>query len=288
MHARVWDAAKSVDNNAWLWAKLATHRLWDGAAARRTLLDTPERYEAVQVFCNFIGHPRSGHSVVGSILDAHPGAAVSHRLDALRFLPRSVPAEAVYYRIERNAARFARSGRKLTAYAYPVAGQWQGRYDSLRMVGDQEAKWATLRLGADPNLLNRAAWRRRPRFRFIHVVRDPFDNITTWAHRSNRGLNAASRAYFDLCQRVDRIRAIHGTRVLEVHHADLVAGPHRTIAQLFGFVGLPVSDDLVTAGAAVVHRVANRTRETGRWTPELRDSVRRRATGHTYLQRYLD
>ena len=32
----------------------------------------PERYDDVEVFCAFLGYPRSGSSFIGSMLDAHP------------------------------------------------------------------------------------------------------------------------------------------------------------------------------------------------------------------------
>ena len=34
----------------------------------------------------FIGYPRSGHSLIGSLLDVHPNAIVAHELDALKFV----------------------------------------------------------------------------------------------------------------------------------------------------------------------------------------------------------
>ena len=35
-------------------------------------------WESVQSFCLFACYSRSGHSLVGTILDAHPNAAVAH------------------------------------------------------------------------------------------------------------------------------------------------------------------------------------------------------------------
>jgi phage terminase large subunit-like protein len=42
------------------------------------------RFHDVGVFCIFIGYPRSGHSLVGSLLNAHPEVIISHELDVLR------------------------------------------------------------------------------------------------------------------------------------------------------------------------------------------------------------
>jgi hypothetical protein len=37
----------------------------------------------VRSFCLFIGYPRSGHSLVGSLLDAHPDIAIAHEVNVL-------------------------------------------------------------------------------------------------------------------------------------------------------------------------------------------------------------
>jgi len=34
----------------------------------------------------FVGYPRSGHSVIGSLLNAHPDMVVAHELNALRYV----------------------------------------------------------------------------------------------------------------------------------------------------------------------------------------------------------
>ena len=44
------------------------------------------RLDEVERVCLFIGHPRSGHSLVGAMLDAHPDLCIAHELDMLAFL----------------------------------------------------------------------------------------------------------------------------------------------------------------------------------------------------------
>ena len=174
---------KYIDNDGWLWLKVRATTLLDGIGAARALRAGHRKFEGIESFCTFVGYPRSGHSVVSSILDAHPDAACSHRLDALKFIVRGDSPETIFYRIVRNSERFADSGRRLTGYAYPIRDQWQGRSRELRVIGDQEARWATLRLLRDPELL--AGFGRRHELKFLHVVRNPYDNITTMANRNS-------------------------------------------------------------------------------------------------------
>ena len=48
-------------------------------------------------FCLFIGYPRSGHSLLGSLLDAHPDIAIAHEVNALGLVvaERPRPADAL-------------------------------------------------------------------------------------------------------------------------------------------------------------------------------------------------
>ena len=37
-------------------------------------------------YCFFVGHPRSGHSIVGGLLDAHPDVVIAHEQGSLKYI----------------------------------------------------------------------------------------------------------------------------------------------------------------------------------------------------------
>jgi hypothetical protein len=43
-------------------------------------------FDQVQSYCMFVGHPRSGHTLIGALLDAHPHIVIAHELNALRYV----------------------------------------------------------------------------------------------------------------------------------------------------------------------------------------------------------
>lgn len=275
-----------VDNNLWLGGRVRTQAWWDAIRAHCGPAGDSNRYTDVTTFCTFIGYPRSGHSIVGSILDAHRSAVFSHRLDALRYLAVGYSPPTVYRMIEENSRRFASAGRKLTTYAYPITGQHQGRCDRPVVIGDQEAKWATLRLDRDLELLHRAITGAAPAQAFIHVVRNPFDNIATWANRMQRSLETAAERYFALGEAVERIRAHYPGSVLDIHHEHLVARPCDEIERLCGFLGLPVDGDYVAACAASVASSPHRSRHSRVWPMALVRDIERRSHGYGHLAGY--
>ncbi|MDP9138749.1 MAG: hypothetical protein M3N38_11330, partial [Pseudomonadota bacterium] len=54
-------------------------------------------FDDLEVYCTFIGYPRSGHSIMGSLLDAHPNIIIAHELDALRFLKAGFSERQLYF-----------------------------------------------------------------------------------------------------------------------------------------------------------------------------------------------
>ena len=107
-----------------------------------------EIYDSVKTYVIFVGHSRSGHSIVGSLLDAHPEVLVSHERGSDWGLWRNNTSDiptwntkkySFYFKIHQtslNQATFGlRAGDFLTkkdkgnyTYNYHVHGQWQGQY----------------------------------------------------------------------------------------------------------------------------------------------------------------
>ena len=69
--------AKALDPPLLTWAYLASY--YKGRENR-------EIFDNVQTYCMFIRYLRSGHSLIASLLDAHPNAIATHELDALKFV----------------------------------------------------------------------------------------------------------------------------------------------------------------------------------------------------------
>jgi hypothetical protein len=70
-----------------------------------------ELFDKVYIYCMFIGYSRSGHSLVGSLLYAHPNAIIAHELDALKFAKVGFDKHQVYQLLLDNSRRFVRRGR---------------------------------------------------------------------------------------------------------------------------------------------------------------------------------
>jgi hypothetical protein len=240
-----------------------------GAARERHLL------AGVRTYCLFIGHARSGHSVIGALLDAHRQIVISDELDALRYFSAGFTRAQLLYGslaiARRQAANLRRKqGRGGSVYSYHVPGQWQGAASDLRVVGDSRAGWTTRRLSADPGLLQRLERRMAPaELRFIHVVRNPFDNIATMMLRGERSFDSAYQQYAANCDAVGPLaERIGPARLHRVRHESLVGDPHGTLADLCRFLGVEPGEDYLAAAGERVYRSPSRSRTEIEWRPD--------------------
>ena len=99
-----------------------------GAYKNRELFSTIEKY------CMFIGYPRSGHSLIGSLLDAHQNMVIAHELDAMKYVKYGFSKEQIFYLILENSKNFTKKGREWTGYSYLVPNQWHSRFSKLKLL----------------------------------------------------------------------------------------------------------------------------------------------------------
>ena len=107
-------------------------------------------YDGVETFVMFIGYPRSSHSLVGAILDAHPEIIIPHeyglmgkwkRFSPVKFHRRNNLFSALHQLSKRQAMfgiRASANNTKLSGnytYTYHVPGLWQGGYQNRIKVG---------------------------------------------------------------------------------------------------------------------------------------------------------
>jgi hypothetical protein len=222
-----------------------------------------ERYADIRTLCLLVGHTKSGGTLLGALLDAHPQTAFGDETDALAYFSAGFAPEQVYYLLEKGARREAMKGRvtarRLEPYSFAVPGQWQGRSTSLEVVGDSKAGIATQRLGANPDLITALKERLGDvELRFLHVVRNPFDPMSAMMIRGKRTFEGAMERYFANCVILADLHArLPHSMIKMVRYEDMVADTVGELAAVCVFLGIEPSDGYLDACAGVVHRRAS-------------------------------
>ena len=244
---------------------------------------------APERFLFFVGYSRSGHSLVGSLLDAHPDIAISHELHAGKHLR----AGAAFARVQRailiNSFFFDHFGRGYSGYDYQVPGQMQGRIEQLRVLGDKKANGTTRLLRRDPALPGRFADAIPARVQYLHVVRNPFDNIVTKARRAKTSLGWAADVYLKHVAAVEALKAREGGAVIDVFLDDLVAAPRDELEALLTALGIESRPSgYLEACSERLFSKPNQTRSQLHWEPALLRDVRARLRDCEFLARFAD
>jgi hypothetical protein len=252
-----------------------------------------EHFQDIQHYCLFVGHARSGGSLLGGLVDAHPSAVIADEVDIFPYIEAGFEREQVFHILLERSQYQASQGRSKAGrekqHSFFVTGQWQGRYETLQVIGNRKAGISTQQLRQNPNLYNqlRRLLGEKINLKVIFSVRNPFDTVSTMHIRSGRDLVSGIDAYFSNCETIGELRkSLPSTDFLAVRHETLLANPANELRQICGFLGLPALPDYIQACSGILYRAPSHTRNKVSWSPELIETVNARIGQYEFLQGY--
>ncbi len=259
--------------------------------ARSRAAREAEHLAKLERFCVFVGYPRSGHSLVGSLLDAHPDIAIAHELHVLRYVRYGFSRAQILALILENTERQADQGRSQTGYGYAVPGMWQGRVRRLRVAGDKRGGTTVRKFMARPERLEHLRRVVDVPLRLIHVVRNPFDSIARMAiAASHRPLAELTEHYFAMADGVVQLRRAArpglGEEHIDLYHEELIEGPREVLASLCRFLEVEAPPDYLDACAGIVWRRPQQTRDQVEWPAAIRERIEQRLADYPFFARY--
>jgi hypothetical protein len=234
----------------------------------------------------FIGQPRSGTSLLGSILNAHRHMCVAQELNALRYVRRGYNREQLFWLLMQRDATFAKGGRQWTGYDYLVPNQWQGKFEKLLVVGDKKAGLSTDQLLRRPKLMDKLRSTVGLPIRIVHVVRDPFNVITTVHHRRKISMEKSAAIYFRRCETNWQLMQQYGDGVLTLKLEELIAQPESHLRQLCSFLGVDAPGDYISDSAGILFAKPKQTKTQTEWPANLVEYVQRAAAKYPFLREY--
>lgn len=244
----------------------------------------------VQSYALFIGHGRSSHSLVAALLNAHPNVVMADELDSLSYVAEGISRSQLYTLIIQSAAHHAKKGNRKgdwrgRGYSYQIAGQWQGNYEQLRIIG--EASLATAYFHNNLPLFEKLVGVVQVPVKAIQVVRNPYDSITRLSKVSQISLDLATEHYFWVCERVKQFRKWFpaGNTIL-IHNEELIANPQTTLQRLTTFFDLPLPPDYTAACTAILFKKPNQARHEASWSPEAIANVAKCIPHYNFLAGY--
>jgi hypothetical protein len=219
----------------------------------------------------FVGHTKSGGSLLGSLLDAHPDIVCSDELGLAQLIADGIQPNDAFRLAARNARREAGKGRitarRVEPYSLAVPGQSQGVADHPVAVGDSRAGPTTRFLASRPDALDELRRRLSPiGLQVVQVVRNPFDPIAVMVVRGRRTVEDATRDYREQCERVVALRSrLDREQSQVVRYEDFVDDPRSVLIDLCESLGVEATSGYLDACAGVVDATPRLDRNRISW-----------------------
>ena len=280
---------------------------------------TQKDVDGVEKFVFFIGNPRSGHSIIGSMMDAHPDMIIAHQYMLFGRWPRQGKLmmnktylfNALYKKSFSDAVKGLRSsmdkaGRK--GYTLQMKNTWQGQFNQVKIIGDKSGGKSSLCYLDSPQRVQKS-YRQlvdtvRIPVRAIHVIRNPYDMIATAAlyHAGSAGHKLpASEKKFDnpkmlMAAAISQLKMAEGSKnftescnltVLEVYSEDFIEDPKGTMKTVCEFLDLECWDKYLQQCYDKAYRSPSRTSTVVKWTPEVLEYINREMKHYPFFHRYM-
>ncbi|NOT15080.1 MAG: sulfotransferase [Methylotenera sp.] len=244
-------------------------------------------FKDIQALCLFIGYPRSGHSIVGALLDAHPEICIAQELDITRCLRAGMSRNVMYHLMTENSRIFTEQGKRWNTYNYEVAGQWLGKTPFLKVIGDKKGGGLSRAIAQSPAILDVIRTTFKVPLKFIHITRNPFDNVATIAAKQSMPLDQAATLYFNMANTAAMVKTkLAHQELCEISHEAFIANPQAVLDQLVQFLGLNATPEYLSACAGIVNKTPHQSRHQADWTAAQKDKMTNTMQQFDFLKHY--
>lgn len=260
---------------------------------RRALRRTPATVslEAVATVALFIGHTKSGGSLLGAMLDAHPEIAMGDEVDIARLRQAGLDGDAMLAEFARSARREAMKGRvtarRLGGYSLDIPGWSQGSTATPKVIGNSRPGPTTRYLAdtshALEDLLEIFSGRR---LRVLHVIRRPQDSIAAMVLRSGRDIVDAANDYAKQCERLRRLRNQLGESVCEVHYEEILESCPGALGPVLEFLGVEPPEGFLEACADLLDHDLEPESSRVSWNQTASGIIEESVHGFDFLSPY--
>ena len=258
--------------------------------------------EGVEKFVFFVGYPRSGHSIIGSVMDAHPNIVIPHEyflfsecasqleVGASIFVNKSQLFNELYkYSYLSSKCGWRSDSNTRKGYNLDVGSQWQGTFRQLRVIGDKSGGKTTqvMQSGTGKKCLEQMSGSLNLQIIAVHVVRSPYDMIATrilyqlstlggtkasdHLHRRVKPglgvLMANTNGVFSQARAVEVVSK--KVTVVEIHIEDYIKDPRSCVLKICSALEVPCPQDYVEECYQKAYRNVSRSRDLIEWEPVI-------------------
>lgn len=218
--------------------------------------------QSIRSFVMFMGFGRSGHSVVGQVLNAHPNALVADEAPIFDELGASPSMrETVDYLVRWDQAfalkgynkdSFIRKNEHLTrlfslrgkARNFRFPGLLQGYVQLPSLLGNSKAGYTSRYIAEQPEVVSSFETAVGVPLKFICILRNPFDMIASGVRRRGASFDEIASNFEQMAQYVESsLATLVDHEVLMLRQEDFLLNVEASLERIFDFLELPLNTE---------------------------------------------
>lgn len=245
-------------------------------------------FNDVDTYCIFIGHARSGSTLIHALFDAHPNIVISNELSFKGFFDLMLLNKNLVFSLilERNQ-EFVKKGKVGRAgHIYNVPGQWQGKFKKIKVIGDKDQRKATNKIYSNQKLIGRFGNRLKLKVKLIQVVRNPYDVISSHFLDIGGSLDEVVNNYFLLMDKVKVIKKLYPGYYFEVNYEALIKNPRLLLKDLCQFLTVEATAKYLNDCSVLVWSEPHRSRYEIKWPTGLIERIGGKIKDYDFLRHY--
>ena len=271
--------------------------------------------DGIETFLFFIGWPRSGHSIIGSMLDAHPNVIIAHEYTIFSRLIEDEENQlsnrsTLFNRLYKNSYKMANIGSRTSSrnkkgYTLSMEGTWQGRFTNLKVIGDKSGGRTTKMYGRNHQQIKELYQQLKATVKVpvkvVQVIRliatqtlymgcpIPITKINATATHRYTNFRILRRAITTLLKDSRALNnMVHdiGLSPLQVHSEDLIAQPVETISNICQFLNLDCSKEYLQMCAEKTFTKSSASRYLVTWDLSDVSALKQSIMKFPFFQRY--
>ena len=251
-------------------------------------------FDSLKYSCLFIGHPRSGHSLVGSIIDCHPNACISNEYNILLKYHQFWRRDNLFKDILRDSLEQAKEGRVAGGYDYRIPGLSQGNNSHLYVIGDKDGCKNTHHFLEDEKAFDKYSKYAGLPIRLIYVLRNPYDIVTTKGGYKDGNKVSLTREGIIESMRVVAEEAATNQLIINqnrypihtIYHEDLIANTADELKKMFAFLELEIDQHFIDSIQHYLYKEANKSRHRFEWDDDLKERMKASILANDVFSRY--
>jgi len=244
-------------------------------------------FSNINNFCLFVGNSRSGTTLVGSLLNAHPNIVIGLKLDALQYIhKKSIKKKSILFsRLLEKSESFIRNKSLDNGYSYFVSNQYR---DNIQVIGDAASGTSCIYLTKYPKLLDTLENMLSCTVKYLYMIRNPFDVIATTLVKTKNKKFTIYNSIEDILTQYKTMRWLKekvGSNLYELKFECFIKDPKKELIKLCSFLDLPCSEKYLE-NCTIINPIPHKSRFEVTWPSETIDYIQKNINNFKFLEGY--